>query len=501
MTNLNGKKKGVRMIAKIKKFHDDGLNISQIARVLGVTRGTVRKYLKPDLSENIEPKVYVAPWSHLINWKHVESETNFGLALSDYWEENVSDKNQITYVSFWREYKRRFPNIPIDLHKIYEPGLRCEIDFKGKDSGFGFINSETGEFVNCRLFGNILCFSQLFYPQATLSEKQEDLFNAMARSFEYFGGVPEITVFDNAKAQVTKADRYDPDLNPEFAYFCDVYNTAPIATRSKKPKDKNLIENALGVFWRWVQPKLRKKSFYSLHELNQALIELANVFNNKVQKKYGISRYNKFNSIEKCKLKALPKNPYFHGHWRKHKAHPDCHIQYGYNFYSIPFECRHKELDVRVSGGLIEVFDGLNRIAIHQVLSSCSRGRYITCNAHLPPAHKAILEQTPQWAIEESEKIGPNTNKVISRLINESRHPLMFLRRCQGILRLKKRYTKEGLETACQFFKDISLSDIKLSNIERVIVANAEQISSNKKIKRKKNENLRGQSQWAQTFH
>jgi len=73
-------------------------------------------------------------------------------------------------------------------------------------SPFGYADSVSGEFVTCRLFGNILCFSQLFYARATHTEKQVDLFDALARSYEYFGGVPATTVFDNAKAQVVRAD-------------------------------------------------------------------------------------------------------------------------------------------------------------------------------------------------------------------------------------------------------------------------------------------------------
>lgn len=333
------------------------------------------------------------------------------------------------------------------------------------------------------------------------TEKQGDLFNGLSRSFKYFGGVAKTTVFDNAKAQVTKAHRYDADLNAEFSYFCDVYDTAPIAARPKNPKDKNVIENALGVFWRWARPKLKKKSFFSLQELNQELLVLAKDFNNRVQKKYGVSRYEKYISSEKKKLTPLPETTYFYGEWRKHKVHADCHIQYKYNFYSVPHECRTKELDVRISGGMIEIYDGLQRVAIHQVLSNYSRGRYVTYDTHLPESHRALLEQTPQWVIKQSEEIGKNTNKVITRLIQESRHPLMFLRRCQGILRLKKRYGSESLEKACDFFKDISLSDIRITNIEKVIAADANQIRSVKKVKRNKNENLRGQSKWAETFH
>ncbi len=146
MANIKGKKKGVRMIKKIKDFQNNGLNISQISRALGVTRNTVRKYIKTSSVETLSPaKAYEAPWAKDVDWEHVKTETNHGVMLSHYWEENIDEKKQITYVSFWREFKRRHPNIPIDMHKTYEPGVRMEFDYKGRDKGFGYVDKVTGE--------------------------------------------------------------------------------------------------------------------------------------------------------------------------------------------------------------------------------------------------------------------------------------------------------------------------------------------------------------------
>jgi transposase len=36
------------------------------------------------------------------------------------------------------------------------------------------------------------------------------------RAFEFYQGVPKLVVPDNTKTGVTKACRYDPDLNPTY---------------------------------------------------------------------------------------------------------------------------------------------------------------------------------------------------------------------------------------------------------------------------------------------
>ena len=225
-----GKKKGVKMINEIKKYKEQGLNLSQISRALNVSRNTVKKYYKQLHSAVQEDtvKTYQAPWSEKVDWAHVLREKSLGMQLAHYWEQNIeSDIGGISYISFWREFRRRYPNIKLDMHQTFRPGERCEFDYKGKDSGFGYVMASTGEFIQCRLFGMILPSSQLFFAKATLSEKQADVFNSIASGFKYFGGVTSTIVFDNAKAQVTRADNYDPDINSEFSLFCDSYDIAP----------------------------------------------------------------------------------------------------------------------------------------------------------------------------------------------------------------------------------------------------------------------------------
>ena len=329
-----GKQVGMRMIEEIRRLHAMGLSRRNIAKSLNCSRNTVDKYLvDPSIEDRGKPE-YHAPWSGEIDWELVNGEVNRGTPLSEVWENSVGCNNQSPpYVSFWREYKRRFPDIRLDFHKNHPPGERCEVDYKGDSPGLGYIDRQNGEFIPCRLYGAVLCFSQLFFPYATHSEKKGDILTATAKAFQYFGGVPMTCVIDNAKTLVTRAHQYDPDLNKEFALFCAFHGTAPIATRPAKPKDKNLIENALGVFWRWARLRIRGRTFFSLGELNLFVKELADDFNARIQRKYGLSRRQKFEHGEREKLLPLPVQNYRYGEWKLAKLHPDCHIQIEMNFY------------------------------------------------------------------------------------------------------------------------------------------------------------------------
>ena len=59
---------------------------------------------------------------------------------------------------------------------------------------------------------------------------------------EFFGGVSEITVPDNLRSGVTKASKYEPELNRTYADLARHYGTAIIPARAYKPRDKAKVD-------------------------------------------------------------------------------------------------------------------------------------------------------------------------------------------------------------------------------------------------------------------
>lgn len=70
---------------------------------------------------------------------------------------------------------------------------------------------------------------------------------------------------------MSKANFYEPDLNPTYHESAVHYGSAVIPTKVAKPKDKALGENAVQQVEHWVLTPLRKQRFFSIHELNQAM--------------------------------------------------------------------------------------------------------------------------------------------------------------------------------------------------------------------------------------
>ena len=63
------------------------------------------------------------------------------------------------------------------------------------------------------------------------------------RMYEYFGGVPRITIPDNTKTAVITPDLVDPVLNKSYNEMAQHYRTTLVPARAKKPKDKAADEN------------------------------------------------------------------------------------------------------------------------------------------------------------------------------------------------------------------------------------------------------------------
>ena len=103
----------------------------------------------------------------------------------------------------------------------------------------------------------------------------------------FIGGVPRQTVSDNLRAGITKACFYEPTVNRTYADMAVHYGTAIIPARPYKPRDKAKVEVGVQVVQRWILARLRNRRFFSLPELNHAILELINQLNDRLMRGWG----------------------------------------------------------------------------------------------------------------------------------------------------------------------------------------------------------------------
>jgi transposase len=446
------------MQAQIKTLSEQGYSIRSIARVLRLSRRTVRKYLEPAP----QPPSESSGWEEEVDWDYVGQEVyGKGTTVKQIQREVAPE---IAYVKFWRVFRQRVGHqaspdqVTIRLH--HKPAEKAQIDFC---DGVFLTDPRTGKRTPTQFFLGVLPFSSYTFGEFVLDQKLSTFIGVQDRMFRYFGGVTPYVVVDNLKSGVHRADLYDPDVNPTYSDFANHMGFAVLPARPYKARDKGSGESHIGVIQRGFFQEVRNRVFYRLCDLNEALSGYLDRFNDQVMKDYGVSRNQRFGE-EKNNLKPLPLSPFELSEWRGAKVHPDCHIQIEKNFYSVPFVYVGQRVRVRMTEKMVEVFsEDSQPVTAHLRLRGV--GQFSTYDFHYPEHKLAVARFEVRHALAQAQKLGPQVEKLVNELLS-GHHPLRHLRRVQGILRLAKRYpiTLEALDNACQraiLFNKTRLSYIK----------------------------------------
>jgi transposase len=242
------------------------------------------------------------------------------------------------------------------------------------------------------------------------------------------GGVPEIVVPDNLKAAVTRAHRYEPELNRTYMDLAQHYGFAIIPARAAKPRDKAKVEVGVQVVERWMLARLRHHTFFALAEVNAALAPLLHALNARPFKKLPGSRHTLFETLDRPALRPLPAQPYEYAEWKLARVNIDYHVEVEGHYYSVPYTLVRQQLDVRLSAAVVELFHKGKRVASHR--RSAHKGRPSTVAAHMPKAHQHYAEWTPQRLIHWAATSGPATAQVVETILASRPHPQQGFRSC-----------------------------------------------------------------------
>ncbi|MBV8843498.1 MAG: IS21 family transposase [Bryobacterales bacterium] len=203
------------------------------------------------------------------------------------------------------------------------------------------------------------------YAEATADEQLASWIGAHVRAFEFYQGVPKLVVPDNTKTGVTKACRYDPDLNPTYQEMAMHYGVGVVPARPYKPRDKAKVESGVPLAERWIIAALRNRKFFSIEELNQAIRELRDRINRRPFRKREGSRATQFAAVDRPAMGSLPAERFDLSEWSRARVNIDYHIAFDTNYYSVPYNLVQELVEVRSTPTTIEIFDKSQRVASH----------------------------------------------------------------------------------------------------------------------------------------
>jgi transposase len=443
------------------------LSARQAASSCGVGRTTIKEYLDraekaglswplpEDLDEvTLENRLFPSTIPLIVERRNMPP--------FEYLQKELTRKH-VTLMLLWHEYKEKNPEgyeysqfclryrawlktLDVSLRQDYKAGEKLFVDFAGDT--IPIHDPVTGAIVPAYLFVAASGASNYTYAEAVLSQDLPAWIGLHVHAFEFMGAVPAIIVPDNPKVGVTHPSRYEPDLNPTYHDMAAYYGTAVIPARVKKPKDKAKVESAVLIAERWIVAALRNHTFFNLNELNRAIREKLEEFNNRLLQKLKVSRKELFETIDRPAMKPLPERRYEYAEWQKPKVNIDYHVEVKRHYYSVPHQLRGNVIDARVTATTVELLFKGKRVASHP--RSDVPGRHTTLAAHMPDSHKRYLEWTPSRIIRWAEKVGPSTAALVTEIMERRPHPEQGFRSCLGIIRLGRRYGEERLEAACR---------------------------------------------------
>lgn len=457
-------------LKQIITLHKDGFSNRKIGTQLGISRNTVNNYLQlfkaceHSLEELLameagKLKELFTAHTTIKNERYNELMVYFDRVNQSrnhpgftFWfhynEYKLQAKNPYSYTQFMEHYKRKYAKIKGAMKLEHEAGKEVYIDYAGKK--LEIVDKQTGEIIPVEVFVAILPNSQYTFVHASMSQKREDLVESMGNALSFFGGVPKAIVSDNLKSAVTRASKYEPDINRTFKDFARHYSCAINPTRSYSPQDKALVENAVQLVYQRIYYPIREMVFFSLKELNQEIKKRLEDYNNLLFQRKQASRRELFQSVERTYLKPLPNSKYEVKDYKRAKVQKIGYVYFSpdKSNYSVPYRYIGKTTTIHYTKRVVEVYYYHERIAIHK--RNPSKGIYITNKEHLSSTHKAYSDWSPDYFKKMAIKHGDKVQAIIEQVFINCDYPETAYKRAMGIIQLHRTYGSERLNDACE---------------------------------------------------
>jgi transposase len=478
-TDMSAKFKSMHQIRQIFQLYLSGKRIRNISRLTGISRNTVKQYLgkvsyseeriRALLSENDEvlqavlqsSSTVVGSFSegnrHLVLLSllagYCESLQSTGVTRKLLWSEyRAAHKDGYGYTQFCEHLMRYNRQQKAVMRFSSRAGEELQVDFAGKK--LSYTDLQTGQTVFCEVLICVLTHSHYMFAIALASQKQAYFISGLSACLTYLGGVPQSIKCDNLRAAVQRSHRYEPEFTEAMDLLAAHYQTSIVAARVRKPRDKASVEKAVDIAYQRIYAPLRQHTFYSLEELNAAILRQLAWHNEQLFQGKDYSRKQLFEQEEKPLLGTLPPVAYELKEVCQAKVQTNYHVLLGKDkhYYSVPYTLIGKRLKIVYSLQVVEIYNSqLQRVAIHP--RNTRPNAYTTLAEHMPAAHqhiRQILQLQPADFEQKAQQVGTATLSVMQNILRSGKFWKNTHSSCLGLLRLQNKYGKERLEVACQ---------------------------------------------------
>lgn len=382
----------ISMYQRIKELLNQRLKISQISRILQISRKTVYEYMAKSEDEFFDyvkdgrgrPKK-LEPYEDFIRRKlelcrDASSAQIFDWLKEEYKEISIGERTVFNYVQTLRE-KYNLPKKKEENQRDYEmveelpEGKQMQVDF-----GEYWLRDQSERRVKVYFMGMVLSHSRYkyFYIQNSPFTTTTTV-EAHEKGFSFFGGIPREIVYDQDRVLVKDENIGDVVFTKEFQRYKQERGFEVYLCRKKDPESKGKIE----AFVKYVKQNfLKYRVFYEIELLNEQALEwLARTGNSKIHgttKRIPAEEYEH----EKPYLKPYSEPYKIEVEFRQYNVRKDNTVSYKGNFYTVPlgtFRNLGKVWVVEENGFLI-IRDDIKEIARHRI--QIGRGHLVRQGNH-----------------------------------------------------------------------------------------------------------------------
>jgi transposase len=343
------------------ELHGAGASIRTIASTLGLSRNTVRKYLRAPEIPHAAPRPprtsKLEPYAEHIHTRMAAGIDNCQVLLRELRERGYT--GGYTILKQWVHPLRRRPLVQGTVRFETAPGEQAQVDF-----GSCAYQTPDGRTPRVWAFAMVLSWSRLLYVEFVRRADTATVVRCHLSAFEYFGGVPARCLYDRTKLVVLgRDDSGAPLWNERFLDFTLRVGTDIKLCHAYRPQSKGRVESGI----KYVKGNFWPIEFTDHEDLNrQARRWCDTVANVRV---HGTTHERPSDRwpAEREALHALPTRdrlqPFL---WEERRLSRDGYIRWDGTWYGLPWPWRPgQSVQVQLRDGLVELWVGVARQAAY----------------------------------------------------------------------------------------------------------------------------------------
>jgi transposase len=326
----------------IRELYGKGVSISEIARLTGHDRKTIRTALSQPLLPAPRPArpqraTKLSPYVPYLEQRLADGVLNAHKLYGEIARRGYAGKETMVraFVQPFREARRAKATVRFET----EAGEQAQVDW----GHFGTIEHR-GRAQRLYAFVMTLGWSRAMYLEFSTSMESVWFLRCHVHAFHYFGGAPRQVLHDNLKTAVLDhAPSGAVHWQPQYLDFADYYGFAPRACRPYRAQTKGKVESGVkyvrGNFWVGLR-------YTDLADLNRQAREWVDTVAN--VRVHGTTGEPPFARLPREGLTTLAGKPDYDTSLVSYRwSSADCLVSYAGNYYSVPASAARQRLLVR----------------------------------------------------------------------------------------------------------------------------------------------------------